>query len=163
MRILAGVTCSILIVAAAFAAGPAGSISKAGFERMQSLEGTWVGTMPDGKAVHISYKVISAGSAVMESMDHDGMVTIYHMNGDTLMLTHYCSAGNQPRMRLVSSTRDALAFEMFDATNLASPNDPHMTALVLTWKDKDHITADWTMSKEGKDAHHGVFVLSRKK
>jgi hypothetical protein len=157
------VICSLLLGAAFSTNVLSGPKHQPEFDRIKSLEGTWVGKMTGGKPVHISYKVISAGSAVMESMDHDGMVTIYHLNGDTLMLTHYCSAGNQPRMRLVSSTAESLTFDMFDATNLASINDGHMSGLVLTFKDKNHITAEWTMSKDGRDAHHGVFELARKK
>jgi hypothetical protein len=163
MRMFPAVACSLLIGVALSATALSGPKNQSEFERIKSLEGNWVGKMSDGKSVHISYKVISSGSAVMESMDHDGMVTIYHLNGDTLMLTHYCSAGNQPRMHLVSSTPESLIFDMFDATNLDSVNDGHMSGLVLTFKDKNHLTADWSMSKDGKVAHHGIFVLTRAK
>ena len=49
-----------------------------------------------------TYRVTAAGSAVMEVLfpgtDHE-MVTVYHQDGDDLILTHYCAAGNQPRMK----------------------------------------------------------------
>ena len=148
-------------------AAPPESKRKAEFEKMKSLEGVWETDASKGEPTRISYKVVSAGSAVMETIDNTHMpgmmVTMYHLDGDNLMMTHYCSSGNQPRMRLVSSTPDALTFEMFDATNLASIDDAHMRKLVITWTDKDHIIADWTMSEDGKDAHHGVFTLERKK
>jgi hypothetical protein len=140
---------------------------------MKSLEGVWVGKGPEGNDQRISYQVISDGSAVMETIEHSGMhedmqdhaialmVTVYHLDGDRLMMTHYCSAGNQPRMKVVSSTDNSLTFEMFDATNLKSGNDAHMRKVTFTWTDKDHITAVWVMSKDGKDAPHGAFVLTR--
>jgi hypothetical protein len=155
----------ILLVSLAQSSTPESKNQK-NFEMMKSLEGTWEGDGPDGKPAKISYKVVSAGSAVMETIDHGDMpgmmVTMYHLDGNKLMMTHYCATGNQPRMRLVSSTPTELTFEMFDATNLASAKDTHMRKLVIRWTDKNHITADWTMSKDGKDENHGVFKLERK-
>jgi hypothetical protein len=163
MRTSTALACSMLLGVLFSVNALSASKQQPEFDRIKSLAGNWAGTMTGGKSVHISYKVISSGSAVMESMDHDGMVTMYHLDGDTLMLTHYCSAGNQPRMRLVSSTPGSLTFDMFDATNLSDVNDMHMAGLVLTWKDKNHLTADWTLMKDGKVAHHGVFELTRRK
>ena len=147
-------------------AAPPESKHQAEFDKLKSLEGAWEGTTSDGKPAHLSYTVTSMGSAVMESIDHEGMpgmmITMYHLDGDNLMMTHYCSAGNQPRMRLISTTPNSITFKMFDATNLASDNEGHMSGLTMTWQDKDHITADWTYSKDGKEQHHGIFKLSRK-
>ena len=162
------VVLSVVALATQFLqAAPRDSKSQPAFDKMKSLEGVWEGTTPDGKPMRISYKVVSERSAVMETIDHDStggfMVTMYHLDGDHLMMTHYCSAGNQPRMRLVRSTPTSLAFEMFDATNLASKDDLHMHNLIITWADKDHITEDWTMRVKGKDAHHGLFKLARKR
>jgi hypothetical protein len=157
--------CAAILLVPLSQSAPRGSKNQHNFEMMKSLEGNWEGNGPDGPT-KLSYKVVSAGSAVMETIDHSDMpgmmVTMYHLDGDKLMMTHYCSAGNQPRMRLVSSTPSELTFEMFDATNLASAKDAHMRKLVIRWTDKNHITADWTMSKDGKDEHHGIFKLERK-
>lgn len=146
-------------------AAPPTSKSQADFDRLKSLAGVWEAESPHGTS-RISYAVVSNGSTVMETIDqpeHAGMmITMYHLDGDRLMMTHYCSAGNQPRMRLVSSTPTALTFEMFDATNLASNSDAHMRKVVITWTDKDHVSAAWTMSKDGKDSEPGVFKLTRK-
>ncbi len=154
-----------LLVSFLYAAPPE-SKHEAQFDKLKSLEGTWEGKDSDGNPAHFSYKVVSAGNTVMETIGHthmaETMVSMYHLDGDKLMMTHYCSAGNQPRMRLVSSTPNSLTFEMFDATNLASNNDAHMRKVVITWQDNDHITSDWTMSKDGKDQHHGIFTLARK-
>jgi hypothetical protein len=160
------VLCSLALLSPSLLAASPNSKSKADFERMKSLEGVWEGQGPDGKLERVSYAVVSAGSVVMETIDHADMggmmVTMYHLDGDRLIMTHYCSVGNQPRMRMVSSTKSDMTFEMFDATNLASNKDAHMRKLVISWTDKNHITADWTMSKDGRDEHHGVFKLERK-
>ncbi len=165
MRPWKAIVCATVLSALPLSAAPPGSKHQPEFDKMKSLEGVWKGDSPDGKPVSISYKVVSAGSVVMETIDHSDMpemmVTMYHLDGDRLMMTHYCSTGNQPRMRLVASTPTSLTFTMFDATNLASKNDGHMRRLVISWTDENHISADWTMSKGGKDEHHGIFKLAR--
>lgn len=159
--------CATTLLVPFLLAAPPESKRKPDFDRMKSLAGVWEGQTPDGMTAKITYAVVSNGSTVMETIDHDhmkgSMVTMYHLDGDNLMMTHYCSAGNQPRMRLVSSSPSEMTFEMFDATNLRSDKDAHMRKLVISWTDNDHISADWTMSKDGNDEHHGLFKLERKK
>ncbi|MGH7152138.1 MAG: hypothetical protein ACREIU_15640, partial [Planctomycetota bacterium] len=66
-------------------------------ERIKALAGEWVQVGEDGKPtteVISSYRVTAAGSAVVETLfpgSDDEMVTVYHMDGESLMLTHYCS------------------------------------------------------------------------
>lgn len=73
------------------------------------------------------------------------MVTMFHLDGPVLMVTHYCSAGNQPRMVASSiSHPKEIAFTFKDATNLASPTAGHMRGLVLTLVDADHHKQSWT-------------------
>lgn len=138
-------------------------------ERMKALAGSWVGKMQDGKTFHVTYRVISEGSALLETMDMpehaEDMVTVYHSDGDGVVMTHYCSMGNQPRMRLDkdASKGDSFVFAFADATNLSSPDDAHMHHLVVTLKDKNHMTEEWTMRAGGKDGTPDVFELTRKK
>jgi len=100
---------------------------------------------------------------VMESMQEESMVTMYHVDNNRLMLTHYCAAQNQPRMQAqVSDDGKTLTFDFIDATNLASADVGHMRKLVLTIQDKDHVTEQWFFAQKGKDQDHGVFQLTRK-
>lgn len=139
------------------------------FDKMKSLVGTWKGKDDEGKSVSVSYKLVSNGSSLMEELamgeDPDAMITMYHLNGSKLMLTHYCSMGNQPRMRLdkASKESDTFTFSYIDATNLASKKASHMSKLVLIFKDNDHFTQEWTMSEGGKDVHQAVFAFERVK
>ena len=87
------------------------SPAKAAFERLKGLAGTWetrVDQNPPGVATCM---------VVLEVMN--GMATAYHLDKDTLMLTHYCGGGNQPRMRAKSVSSDGrhIAFQMYDITN----------------------------------------------
>jgi hypothetical protein len=148
------------------AAAPPESKGAAAMEKMKSLEGVWEGKDPEGNPVIISYKLVSAGSSMEETIDHGkmgkgAMVTMYHLDGDKLMMTHYCSMGNQPRMRMTNSTPTSLAFSFIDGTNM-SKDDAHMHKLVITWTDKDHINHEWTMRAKGKDESPTVFKLARK-
>ena len=138
----------------------------AGFEKLKSLAGEWQGQGPHGPA-KVTYEIVSGGAAVMETIipPHEPtMVTLYHRDGDKLMMTHYCSGGNQPRMRAEAPAGEikALDFVFVDATNLAKPTDGHMRKHVLSFQDKDHITSVWTWRQDGEDTP-ATFILARKK
>ena len=156
---------SLVVVALAGLAGLASAQAKAvpDLDRLKSLVGEWQGKGSDGKTITVSYELTSGGSAVIETLqpaDEPRMVTIYHADNDKLMMTHYCSLNNQPRMRGVGDDR-SLTFSFVDATNLSSPAAPHMHNLVLTFQDKDHLMHEWTMKAAGQD-RTVVFRLKRK-
>jgi hypothetical protein len=89
-------------------------------------------------------------------------VTLYHPDGASLLMTHYCSMGNQPRMRSKGLEKGKLDFAYVDATNLASAEQMRMTHLVMSFPDPDHLVEEWT-GKEGAKEHVGRFTLTRKK
>jgi hypothetical protein len=153
--------CSVLI------AGTPGNPGKANeaFEKIKSLEGTWKGTGDEGKPLTITYALVSNGTAVMESIDseeHKGsMITMYHCDGDRLVMTHYCSMGNQPHMRAAALTPDGkLAFAFVGGSNMKK-TDAHMHALTFTFKGNDAFTQDWTMQENGKDKMHAIMTMTR--
>ena len=90
------------------------------------------------------------------------MVTVYHMDGNDVRMTHYCSAQNQPRMKASSVSRNArvVFFEFVDVTNLARPTDGHMQNLEITFKDRNHITHKWTWLENGRTTDN-IFTLAR--
>lgn len=136
------------------------------FDIIKSLEGEWKGTNPEGKPVVVSYKVVSGGSAVMETLqpeDEPGMLTVYHMDDDKLMMTHYCSAGNQPRMlaKIQENEEKKIDFIFVDGTNMKTHSEGHMQGLTFFIKDKDNIEQVWTW-KQGDNEKPGTFKLTRK-
>ena len=150
----------VLATSAAFAA----SAAQKSFEELKSLDGSWEGKTPDGQTVQVAYRVTGNGSAVMsEIKGHADMISMFNLDGDRLLMTHYCGAGNQPRM-VASTSPDGktLTFDFLDATNLASPDDGHMTRLVLSMPDTNHHTEEWIYSDHGKQEKE-VFQLWRKK
>ena len=74
-----------------------------------------------------------------------------HLDRDRLMLTHYCTAGNQPRMAShVSPDRKTITFDFIDATNLARPADGHMWRVVIAMIDANHHTETWIYLDHGR-------------
>jgi len=156
-----------MVLISVSAASLAASKSQPEFDQIKMLAGSWEGKASDGRPVHINYQVVSSGSAVMETIDEGGgagMVTMYHLDGDRLMMTHYCSAGNQPRMRADSSTSTpgAIRFNFVDVTNLSAPDAGRMQAHSIIWKDADHVTEHWTWREKGQDRVE-TFEIQRQK
>ncbi len=143
--------------------------AKAAFERLKSLAGSWEGTSNEtkDKAV-VRYQVTSGGSVVMETLAPGGeyeMVTMYHLAGDELVLTHYCAAKNQPRMKLDrrKSTADELVFEFAGGTNIEPKKTGHMHALRVNFTGADTVEAHWTYFQDGKSGGTSDFKFARKK
>ena len=166
-RMLSILFAAFLVVAVAAPAAPG---TNPAWEKMKSLAGEWEGTMAHGDAtmpVSVSYTVVSGGTSLMERLatpDGHDMVTMYYPDGSRIMMTHYCSEGNQPRMKAQAAAGEpkSLAFNFVDATNLASPQAEHMRKLLVRFDDADHFTQEWTHRKAGKE-ETGVFKYSRKK
>ena len=131
------------------------------FDRMKALVGEWESTTPEGKT-RVTYQLISNGTALLETIVSENMVTVYHPDGDSVMMTHYCAVGNQPRMRAQGSGKDPMVFQYVDAANLKSPTDGHMQRLVITFQDADHVTQEWTWKENGKETT-ATFHLQRVK
>lgn len=141
----------------------AGDGVDAAWKNLQSLEGEWQGAA--GKA-GVTYTIVSGGSAVMERMKppapEPDMVTMYHRDGAGLVATHYCSMGNQPRMRAPDADAKTIKFRFVDITNLAKPGAAHIQDLTITFQDKDHFTQEWTGVENGK-THVETFQWTRKR
>jgi hypothetical protein len=141
--------CLMLLLSTA--AAVAQSDGQKSFEKLKALAGTWEGKMSDGQSVTMTYSVISGGTAVMADASHESMVTMYILDGDRLLMTHFCATGNQPRMAsTLSPDGKIMEFNFVDATNLASPQTGHMHHAVLTFVDANHYTEDWTWTKDGQ-------------
>jgi hypothetical protein len=139
-------------------------------ESLKKLAGEWT-----GKGLHsdhemdaaVTYKVTSGGTALVETLDPGGeheMVTVYHQDGDNLVLTHYCMLGNQPRMKAEKSENaKKLVFQFAGAGNMQSDKDPHMHDMTLEILGNDHIKSTWTFYQDGKPNGKATFDLKRKK
>jgi hypothetical protein len=140
------------------------------FERLKSLKGEWIddkGTFAPKGEVGVVYEVVGNGSAVMERLfvgkPHE-MVSIYHMDGSDLVMTHYCAAKNQPKMKAGKITPNRIDFDFAGGTNFDPAKDAHMHNGHVEWADDDHIKGVWHGWANGKPSEHAVaFELQRKK
>ena len=124
------------------------------FDQLKSLAGSWEGTM-DGKPMQISLRVTSMGNALIHEMTIAGKpdepITMFYVDGDRLLLTHYCDAGNRPRMA-ATMTPDGktVDFHFLDVANFNSKQVGYMQHAVFTTVDANHHTEDWTFLAQGK-------------
>ena len=126
---------------------------------MKKLAGTWVAADKDGKPtdqVVSVIKVTAAGSAVHETLfpgQPQEMVSVYHLDGADLVMTHYCALGNQPRMKAdPKSPANQIRFQFAGGTNLDPAKDMHMHEGTLTFVDDDHIEFSGVAWEGGKPA-----------
>ncbi len=144
-----------------------GPATSPGLESLKKLAGEWTGDGPHGKATTV-FRVSAGGSIVHETLfpgTEQEMITIYHMDGKDLILTHYCLMGNQPRLKADSaSDGKKLSFKSVSGTNMKM-DDMHMGQAVITFVDADHFEANWCSCKDGKpdESHRATFKFTRKK
>jgi len=157
--------------AGAVEAAPTRVDGKAALERLKTLAGEWEGTVVSetGPRAKVIYGVTAAGTAITEALfpgtDHE-MLTVYHLEENELVLTHYCAMGNQPRMKLARATGTdpvELRFDFAGGTNLDPAIDAHMHAGRMTLRGADRVEAEWAVHDKGKQTGSNRFFLNRVK
>jgi hypothetical protein len=93
------------------------------------------------------------------------MMSVYHLDGDELRMTHYCAAGNQPHLRLdrASSTPFRLVFVFDGGSNFDPGKDMHMHGMTLTFEKDGVVKAAWEAYAEGRPAGTTTFHLTPQK
>jgi hypothetical protein len=122
-------------------------------EKLKSLVGTWQGKTVKGESVEDSYRLTAGGTAVMgeDKMATEDMLSLFYVDGNRLLMTHFCPSGNQPRMQAtLSPDLKTISFDFLDATNLPSPQAGHMHRAVYIFSDSDHYSQEWTWMQDGK-------------
>ena len=124
----------------------------------------------------VSYRLIGGGTALVETLfpgtGHE-METIHHLDrrsdGTRLLCTHYCGAGNQPRLMMSAGnlapepgSPPTLVYTFLDATNLPDRNAVHMNGVAFTFHGSDRVDAAWTVSNQGVTGPHVTFAMTRR-
>ena len=141
------------------------------FAQLKSLAGTWSGhaMTVDGPATTVDYRLTAGGTAVMETLfggtPHE-MLTVYTLNGDDVVATHFCGAGNQPIMKLdkAQSTPDRLVFSFVSVGGDHAKDHPHVHNGFLHFTGANQMEATWWMQMpDGSPFEHSPkFFLTRK-
>ena len=144
----------LALAAAATAPATEKTKSEEAFNRLGSLTGEWKGEQ-EGVKISLLYTLTANGSALMEEFRPERgpvMVTMFTVDGDRLIATHYCSAKNQPQMvtGAIIDPQKPLAFSLVRITGLKSPDDWHNTGLTMIQEDNDHLIQEWTYQSKEK-------------
>ncbi|HWO28526.1 MAG TPA: hypothetical protein VNO32_06970 [Candidatus Acidoferrum sp.] len=151
--------------------------SQQAFARLKTLAGNWKGQAamgPDNAPVRVSIRVTSGGDALMHEMVPEGRsaapsngdddpVTMIYVDGDRLLLTHYCDSGkNRPRMvGKLSPDGKTVEFDFLDVSGGTALG--HMNHAVFTIVDADHHTEDWTYMSPADQPNQAHIDLVRAK
>jgi hypothetical protein len=152
--------------------GNAVPVNNEAFSLIKKLVGDWKGTFKwTGRssegAMNAKYYLTGNGTAVVEDLINEGnviMTSVYHLDGPDLRVTHYCAAGNQPRLKAATFNDEnkSVVFQFVDITNLASPGAPHVSGLELRLADINKITIIFTFTASGSESFEQI-DLSRSK
>ena len=108
--------------------------------------------------------MVSAGTVVMERMfpgtAHE-MISMYHLDGDDLVMVHYCAGGNRPKLKLTSSEGGALSFDFAGGSNVDAAKDDHIHGAEIRLGDDGRLHEAWTGWSGGEEQGDMVMVLSR--
>lgn len=139
--------------------------------RIAALEGDWEMADEEGQPVLAStFSVTAAHSAVREIMfpgdDHE-MTNLYHMDGPDLVITHYCAAGNQPRMVASEAhqTEEGAVyyFDFESVSNLRDEHTHYMGNMTLIILNDGTIREEWrAYDRQGELTEPTTFVMQRK-
>ena len=140
------------------------------FEFLKTLAGDWErgsGDHEHGSSLReASFKVTAAGSSVVETLyagQPSEMVSIFHMDGNQLLLTHYCALKNAPIMRFEKSDKPGeIKFVFHGGTNFDPKVDAHVHQGVFRIKDKNTVESNFTAFANGKPRPEGRAILKRK-
>ncbi|HSE39411.1 MAG TPA: hypothetical protein VLH08_01485 [Acidobacteriota bacterium] len=163
IRLLIVVTIFLLVTTIAQAEKSNSTIA---FEQLSSLVGEWKGQQ-DGIDVTLTYTLTADGSTLMEEfrpVKGPVMMTMFTVDGDHLIATHYCSAGNQPQMvtqPITEPLNKTVVFSLAHVTGMTTPEDWHNTGLKVLLEDSDHFTQEWTYLYKGKSGT-SIFHYTRK-
>ena len=150
------------------AAAPSGilaaetSPSDAEFERLKSLVGTWETVEKGSKRAGVAtYTLTGGGKVLMEMMG--GMATAYHLDKGTLVLTHFCGAGNQPRMRVKTIQNEGrhFVFEMYDITNHPNPASYYSSALDVRFVEDGTVELAYRGMTAGRESTQTFQLVKR--
>ena len=149
--LVAGLLALALPGAPAMAARPDPAAER--FAEMQQLVGSWRVAGKPGSPLRIRFALTAGGTVLVESWsrgDQPHSLTLYHRDAATIVATHYCPQGNQPRLTSTPKASDgALRFAFKDATDLDPARESYLVALSFDWSRKGVLVRRETYRQRG--------------
>jgi hypothetical protein len=144
---------------------------KSAFEYFKTLAGDWermggAGHNHGASSSVVSFRISAAGSVVIETYNagqKNEMVSVYHMDGKTLLMTHYCALQNAPVMKFEKSDKPGeIKLAFFGGTNFDPKVDAHAHEGSILVKDKDTFEVTAVGYAGGKPLPPDVSLMKRK-
>lgn len=148
------------------------------FAQLKTLAGQWHAAITieparadmQGMQGQVTIRVTSRGNALVHEMQeigkpddptrYDHPLTMMYLSGDSLTLTHYCDAGNRPRMAAkVSPDGKIVDFDFIDVAGSTAAG--YMRHATFTFIDQTHHTEDWTYQLPNGTSFRAHFDLVR--
>lgn len=124
------------------------SDAKKAFAKLKTLTGSWQGTVMD-IPINFTIRAVSSGTAILHEGDTSGEgppkheITMFYLEADRLLATHYCDAGNRARWEgKMSPDGKAIEFSFLDVAG--STRGGYLKDMVLTFIDADHHIVGFT-------------------
>lgn len=140
MKFIKPICLFLLLAHASFPVWPAEDPTVSVFRQLSGLVGDWAGKSPSGRENKVNYRLTAGGTVLVETWSLSSgreSMTLYHIDGESLMATHYCPQGNQPRLVLMPDS-EKFSFAFLDGTNLHVPGKAHQYSFWLKINDNDH-------------------------
>ena len=131
------------------------SEAKKTFAKLKTLAGTWQGTVMD-IPITFTIRPSSSGTVILHEAHTSGgrppnhEITMFYLEGERLLATHYCDAGNRSRLEgKVSADEKAIELSFIDVTG--SARGGYLKDMVITMIDADnHTVAITFVMPDGK-------------
>ena len=149
--------------------------SEADYARLKTLAGDWylvrgvrLGVELEANDVEpfMTYSVSSGGHSVVEEIfvgKPNEMTSVYYLDTGRLMMDHYCSLGNQPRMIAAAGPQDEIPFELITVSNMADENELHISSHSVEFDSPDQLTVRWGATQDQKPMGGSFYTVRRGK
>ena len=116
--------------------------AKKAYARLKTLTGSWQGTVMD-IAINFTIRAVSSGTAILHEGHTDKAgppkheITMFYLDVDRLLATHYCDAGNRSHMEgKLSADGKAIEFSFLEV--VGPTRGGYLKDMVITMTDADH-------------------------
>ena len=138
-------------------------------EFFKSLSGDWESGSDSyqhgSNSPVVSFKTVAAGSTVIETVlegQPNEMSSVFHMDGDQLLLTHYCALENAPVLRFEPSGKPGrIDFVFHGGTNFDPEVDAHFHEGTFLVKDVNTFESTFVVYANGEAQPEGRSLLRR--
>jgi hypothetical protein len=124
------------------------SDAKKAFEKLKTLAGSWQGTIM-GISINFTIRAASSGTAILHEGNTDGggppkhEITMFYLDKDRLLATHYCDAGNRAHFEGKMSP-DGKRIELGFLDVVGSTRGGYLKGMAFTMIDANHHTVEAT-------------------